>query len=377
MGKLHSVLRFLLGAKYLDMRARYSHSPKGMAKVQKRCLRRNTDREMIDRSIEEFAPGVSDEEKEALSADIADCARKYLLSHAEYFAYRFREKSESERKEFMSFGQRRLFVLKANNWRKSHIFDVKTNTAKVFAPFFKREIIQATLPQDRKRLESFISKHRKVIIKPVDSSMGRGIKKFDSDNCSDFHAEVDAFIKSFYPSASKTKNVVVAEELVVQDERLGVLHPQSLNTMRVITLRTNKGTRVFQALLRVGCGDSVVDNAGAGGIICLVDLETGKIVGAANEQGISFTVHPDSKIELIGYQIPRFDEMISFAKQLSEVVPDCRYIGWDLALTKDGWIMIEGNFLCQHLSQFVTQKGCKKEFEEMAKDLGFTLDLNG
>ena len=29
--------------------------------------------------------------------------------------------------------------------------------------------------------------------------------------------------------------------------------------------------------------------------------------------------------------------------KLVQVLPDQRYVGWDLALSKDGWVLVEGN----------------------------------
>jgi hypothetical protein len=42
-------------------------------------------------------------------------------------------------------------------------------------------------------------------------------------------------------------------------------------------------------------------------------------------------------------------------------MPHHRYIGWDFALTDDGWVLIEGNW-GQFLSQYVDKIGLKSKF---------------
>ena len=41
--------------------------------------------------------------------------------------------------------------------------------------------------------------------------------------------------------------------------------------------------------------------------------------------------------------MPYWDELVAFAKEIAMVVPEQRIVGWDLALSVDGWVIIEGN----------------------------------
>lgn len=53
--------------------------------------------------------------------------------------------------------------------------------------------------------------------------------------------------------------------------------------------------------------------------------------------------HPVSGVVLPGFQIPLWDGVIAYAKELSKVVPSGRYIGWDIVILNDGYDVIEGN----------------------------------
>lgn len=98
--------------------------------------------------------------------------------------------------------------------------------------------------------------------------------------------------------------------------------------------------------------------------------DTGVIVGTSDENGMSYSVHPDTGYPLLGFQIPRFEEAVALAKELAFVCPKVRYVGWDLALTPNGWIMIEGNadggFV---LWQSSLHQGCRPFVERIMKEL--------
>lgn len=119
----------------------------------------------------------------------------------------------------------------------------------------------------------------------------------------------------------------------------------------------------------MGRGSSVVDNAGSGGIFTSVDFHTGRITKAVDELGNSYNEHPDTKINLIGYEIPKWQEAIELAKKLALIVPNNRYTGWDLALTKNGWCMVEGNTRAQFVFQIPEQKGFRELFNDYKKQL--------
>ena len=47
-----------------------------------------------------------------------------------------------------------------------------------------------------------------------------------------------------------------------------------------------------------------------------------------------------------------------------------RYIGWDLALTENGWVMVEGNRTAQFGWQITTQTGFREEVNGYLKEMG-------
>lgn len=118
------------------------------------------------------------------------------------------------------------------------------------------------------------------------------------------------------------------------------------------------------SILRIGQGNTFVDNGGAGGILAPIDLETGIIHSIPMDKLLNkYIIHPDTGVQIIGYKIPRWNEAIALARKLAYVVPSVRYVGWDLALTDDGWIMIEGNDNGQFVArQMLDQSGEKQMY---------------
>lgn len=46
---------------------------------------------------------------------------------------------------------------------------------------------------------------------------------------------------------------------------------------------------------------------------------------------------------MLGYKIPNWDKVIEGCKKAHGMLPQCRLIAWDVAVTKTGIELIEGN----------------------------------
>lgn len=320
------------------------------------------------KTLEDFGfKDISEKEKQALIADMLDCTKKFHFSFGDYFRFHLGEKSDAERAEFVSDLDRVCYIIRLNKAKNEHIFNDKVATAKTFADFYKRDFCLVSSPSDVDRLHNFLLKYRGAIIKPISSSLGRGIKRVKLENESDAAKIASEIVREY--CTSKYSGAIV-EELIVQDERLAALHPNSVNSARITTVRLDDRVVVFHPNLRVGRGDAVVDNAGAGGLLCPIDLETGRLTAAADKKGVFYKTHPDTGVALEGFEVPCWKEAIEFVGKLAQVVPSNRYTGWDLALTKSGWVLIEANSRGQWGGQFVLQQGFRREIESYLKELG-------
>lgn len=81
-----------------------------------------------------------------------------------------------------------------------------------------------------------------------------------------------------------------------------------------------------------------------------------------DELGNRYEKHHDSGITFAGWQIPRYDELVATVKEMHEkIMPEHPYIGWDMALTDAGWVVIECNW-GQFVNQYIDHIGLKNDF---------------
>lgn len=136
------------------------------------------------------------------------------------------------------------------------------------------------------------------------------------------------------------------QEKIKQHEAISRLNPTSVNTIRIVTTKYNDAVNVLSVVIRIGTSsDKVVDNAATGGTYVAID-EAGRLQKYGYYHpgmGTKAAIHPVSNVTYLGYQIPYWDEVIRLVKNAHEIVPDINTIGWDVAITDKGPILIEGN----------------------------------
>ena len=120
-----------------------------------------------------------------------------------------------------------------------------------------------------------------------------------------------------------------------------------LCTVRVVTYRMpGDSARVLLASYKMPAGDSPADNFHSGGIIAPVDLATGKLGPAIRRQGhvlMRIDRHPDTGVMIPGHQLPYWTETLALATRALNAGHSRPSIGWDIAITDHGPILVEGN----------------------------------
>ena len=140
-------------------------------------------------------------------------------------------------------------------------------------------------------------------------------------------------------------NAQLLEDYIVQHHTMSVLHPGSVNGVRVVTLLKNEEVSIVFTCVKIGNG-GVVDNLAGGGVTAPVDSETGVVKSAACDKNYNkFDYHPSTNEKITGLQIPHWDKVIEMCKKAALVTPEIRYSGWDVAIREDGPVIIEGNYM--------------------------------
>lgn len=129
--------------------------------------------------------------------------------------------------------------------------------------------------------------------------------------------------------------------------------PHVCPTVRVMTLLDGDKVHFTGALVRFGDGNFPADNAGSGGIVFLIDLATGKLTKGAHSVGgrtIFRSSHHRTGVEVSGRNVPFWPEIIALAKNAASNFPASPYLGWDIAVTDDGPLILETNTMSGLLS---------------------------
>ena len=150
------------------------------------------------------------------------------------------------------------------------------------------------------------------------------------------------------------------QEKLKQSSIVGQIHPESINTLRLVTLRWNDKIHYLMGFLRAGSGAVVNDNASTGGI-CVGLSETGILNSyAVDKTGKVMHVHPTTGFDFQNniVQMPNFEKFKEFVISLHMDVLHHHLVSWDIAVGTDQLpVFIEHNFAGQFwIYQFATGK---------------------
>lgn len=260
---------------------------------------------------------------------------RYGARPKDYVMFEFNRKSAREKNRYMTF-YRYLHLEK--HFKKTILNDIlgnKIGEYKVFAPFIKREWMSINKHTSDDEILSFIAKHGVVIAKPSSGCLGRSVMKIQAGD--------DALIKELLGLRKKSDFII--EECLNNIDEIKRLNPTSLNTIRVFTL-TEKTRKVhfLSVMLRVGALGSHVDNWACGGVCYNFDLETGICCSPGLDKSSNkYFFHPGCDVQMVGYNLPMFDELKQYILELCKLVPNAKFVGWDVALTPNGFDLVEMN----------------------------------
>ena len=273
--------------------------------------------------------------KEKLVArDMIYCLHRFGYSFRDYCVFGFVNKTLRCRLTFVSDKLRYHYCDILNAPNILHLMTDKYECYKHYREFFKRDVLGCYKETDFEAFSTFVDKHERFILKPMEAHSGHGIKICSAKG-------VDK--KQFFDCMLE-KGSFVIEELIEQGDELAVMHPSSVNTLRVMTFVIGDEVHIISGAWRIGVGNAVVDNAGSGGIYASVDLKNGIVeTGAMDYKGEHFNIHPDTNVQIVGYKFPRWGEALSLIRQMATKVRGTTLIAWDIAYSKNGWVMVEAN----------------------------------
>lgn len=284
--------------------------------------------------------------------DMIICALKDNIGYQDYRVFGFANVNRKDRKTFLTMTKNLELVRKVNSRNSFEIYKDKTLFLKKFDKYVKREWIDLK-NKTANDLKRFCKNKEAIFVKTPCSFGGQGIGEIKITPYTNFNVLFNELLKT---------GQTLVEEKIVQHEKMSSLHPSSINTIRVVTLKKDGNVHIISRILRMGQEGTVIDNITSGGIYVPVD-ENGVISYPAfcDKTGESFQIHPTTKVFLAGFQVPFFKEVTELVKEIATEETEMNYIGWDVAITPEGPVIVEGNNLptYEFMQNYLQREGSK------------------
>ena len=191
-----------------------------------------------------------------------------------------------------------------------------------------------------------------LFVKPLGGRGGFGAESWRVERSGQYsdgnvHLPVAALL-AHLRRRSLTECCIVQPRLVNHPD-IADLSNGALATLRILTVENERGEfEPTHAVLRMAVGgNTIVDNFHAGGVAAKVDLRSGELgratdIGLRPERGWCAS-HPDTHARIEGRRLPFWRETLDLTSRAHAAFSDRVLIGWDVAILKDGPVLVEGN----------------------------------
>lgn len=199
-------------------------------------------------------------------------------------------------------------------------------------------------------LDVLLTNNNHLFCKPVDALCGNGVfELLYHDN--EYYVDKKKISKDLLlKHINALQGDYIVQPFIEQHEDISAIYEQSLNTIRIVTVNVKNSSNpddviVLAKLLRMGVNGLNVDNWAKGGVVVGIN-DDGRLMKYGFYKpgyGTKTEKHPNSGIVFEGRKIPMYDEMIKQVKFFHSKLNGIHSIGWDVAVTNNGPVFIEGN----------------------------------
>lgn len=260
---------------------------------------------------------------------------KYGVNPKEYYWFHFDGKNNEQKKTFFTRKMFRKFLKRNNDPAFVQILNDKYIFSLTFSDFTGRKCIRSGKYMTTEELQKLIVETERIVYKPKDGSGGVGIKVFD---------------KKDYLNIEELANELrclpdgVIEQWIEQHEAMSAPYPDAVNCIRIATLYRDGECHFLGAVFTLGCDHKKIANSFQGALFGLIDIESGEVVtDLCNYSDQLFKKHPDTGFVARGFMVPYWKEVLELCAKAAAVVPEVGYVGWDVAISENGPVLIEGN----------------------------------
>ena len=215
-----------------------------------------------------------------------------------------------------------------------------------------------------------------LVVKPVEGSKGLSVlplrieegrfvamsgRVFTPDELAQYLTSEDT-LKKTYPGQGEPPRGFIFQERLRNHPGMTDLVGETLLSIRFTTFLDLRGNvEILTGILKLPGRDCGVDNLSQGALAVHVDLETGALGEGRFYQRApsrSFRAHPESGVRFFRWKLPLWKEACELALRAAAAFPMVHVLGWDIAITPDGPVIIEANSSwAPDFAQLTTRRG--------------------
>ena len=254
------------------------------------------------------------------------------VGYTDYFRGNYINLTKKEKDTFVTAKSFYRVIKTLNNEEYIGVFENKLLFNKYFKEYIKRDFINLRICS-KDEFEDFLNKHSIVFAKNPLGEGGHGISRVDVSTIKDRG--------KLYNELISNKQFLLEEE-IIQSNELNEINPNCVNSYRIVTLVNNGKSYILANALRVNQDKANV-------IGCTNDLyfsfsEDGKIdSNVIDDYGNVYLEHPLTKKKFSEVKINDVAIAFEMCKKAALEIPEVRYVGWDVAFTNNGPLIVEGN----------------------------------
>lgn len=251
----------------------------------------------------------------------------------DYVDYDFAILTKAERATYMTHPVSNELSQKYDHPDYRHIFQDKVEFDRVFSDHLKREWMVVE-EGNADAVREFTQRQGTIVTKEPVGQAGTGVHRYHAAEIDDW----DAFHRGLLE-----RGELLIEEVIRQHPDIAAVCPGTVNTTRVTAFFDGERTHILAMAQKFGRG-AVSDQMTFGGFYTMLD-DDGHAVGPGyDSHGHVHENHPDSGFRIADFQLPMVDEVKAFVDRVARVVPQVQYVGWDIVVTPDGPVLVEGNW---------------------------------
>ncbi len=252
--------------------------------------------------------------------------------YTDYFRGDFINLTKQEKKTFATAKRFYRLIEYMNDEQYSIVLGDKLLFNEIFKEYLKRDFINLR-KSSVEDFKAFLADKTTVFAKETNGECGHGISKIKVSEINDVEALYNKCVEN---------NQLLVEDAIIQHDDLNQINPHVVNSFRIVTVYKDGKAKVISNALRInqdetdviGCTHDLYFSLGADG-----KIDSNVIDDYANV----YDTHPMTGKKFVDVCISGVKEAFEMCEEAHRRIPQVRYIGWDVAFSVNGPVMVEGN----------------------------------